>query len=257
MDITAAGRARMGAVRMGWTLGTAACALLAAGRPSEAGAQESRGDAPPRTVSVGGESFVRAAPELAKIRLGVVTEARTARAASEENARKMNAVVASLRAADIPEARIQTVQLTIEPAYDYQQPEGRQVLRGFAARNVVEAEVRELQRLGDILDAAITAGGNAVEGVRFELEDPGAAQSRALEGALADARRKAEALAKAAGVKLGEVQQIAASSGGGPIPYPMLQSGVAEMAARADVAPSVSPGELTVTSNVQVTYLIE
>jgi uncharacterized protein YggE len=211
------------------------------------------GDEPrPRTVSVSGEGSVRRAPELARVRVGVTTEARTARAASEENARRMAAVVAALRSAGVPEERIQTVELTVTPAYDYDQPQGRQILRGFQARNVVEATTTDLEDLGALLDAAIQAGGNTIEGVTFDLEDPAAAQAEALGRAVADARRKAEALAAAAGVGLGDVHEIAAVQAGPPQPW--LASRVAMMEAQADAAPPVSPGELTVTANALVVW---
>lgn len=209
-----------------------------------------------RTLAVSGEGSTEAPPDRARLRVGVLTEAPSARAASEENARRMSRVVEALRAAGVPEERIQTVQLTVEPAYDYADPEGRPRLRGFQARNLVEAVTDELERLGAILDAVIEVGGNTVEGVVFELEDPGAAQAAALADAVADARRKAEALARAAGVRLGEVRQISATYGGGPIPV-FAGPRTATLEARADAPPPVSPGELTVTSNVQVVYRIE
>jgi hypothetical protein len=207
----------------------------------------------PRILSVTGEGTASAAPEVARVRVGVVTESKTAREASEENARKMTRVVDALRKAGVPEDKIQTVQLTIDPAYDY--GDGRQVLRGFQARNVVEAKTRDLARLGDVLDAIIQVGGNTVEGILFELEDPGAAQARAMADAVDDARQKAEVLAKAARVELGEVQEISAGYGG-PIPLPSPR--VAVMEARTEAAPPpVSPGELTITSSVQVVYRIK
>ncbi len=206
-----------------------------------------------RTHTVSGDGKVAAAPEIARLRLGVMTEAKTAREASQQNAQKMARVVETLGKAGIPEDKIQTVQLSIEPAYDYGQPDGRTTLRGFQARNVVEATTRDLDRLGETLDAAIQVGGNTVEGVQFELADPGAAQTRALAAAVADARRKAEALAEAADVELGEVQELSASYGGGPIPMPMPRMAVMEATAAAP-PPPVSPGELTITSSVQVVY---
>lgn len=210
-------------------------------------------EARPNTVTVGGEGSVRRAPELARVRVGVTTEARTARAASEENARRMAAVVAALRSAGVPEERIQTVQLTVEPAYDYEQPQGRQVLRGFVARNVVEAATADLDGLGALLDASIQAGGNTIEGVTFDLEDRAAAQAEALGRAVADARRKAEALAAAAGVELGPVHEISAVQAGPPQPW--FAARVATMEMQSD-APPVSPGELTISATAQVVWRI-
>ncbi|HEY7530479.1 MAG TPA: SIMPL domain-containing protein [Gemmatimonadota bacterium] len=231
-------------------------AALATLLPAPAVAQApANGDEPrPNTITVAGEGSVRRAPELARVRVGVTTEARTARAASEENARRMAAVVAALRSAGVPEERIQTVQLTVEPAYDYEQPQGRQVLRGFTARNVVEAATTDLEGLGALLDAAIQAGGNTIEGVTFDLEDPAAAQAEALGRAVADARRKAEALAAAAGVELGPVHEIAAVQAGPPQPW--LSARVAAMDLQAAAPPPVNPGELTITANAQVVWRI-
>ncbi|MFN2431410.1 MAG: SIMPL domain-containing protein [Gemmatimonadota bacterium] len=209
---------------------------------------------PPRTVAVTGEGSVQARPELARLRIGVVTEAPSAAPASRENAQRMQRLVAALREAGVDPEAIQTVQLTIEPVYDYEGTPGQPRLRGFQARNVVEATFEDLDRLGEVVDAAIAAGGNTVEGIRFELREPGEAQARAFADAVADARRKAESLAAAAGVNLGAVQQIDATYGG-PIPLPMMAR-AAVMESRAD-APPVSPGELTVTSTVRVFFRIE
>lgn len=228
--------------------------LLLALEPAAVAAQD--GQPRIRTLAVTGEGSVQVEPDLARVRIGVLSEARNARAASEENARKMARVMDTLRQAGIPADKIQTVQLTIEPVYDYNQPEGRPVLRGFQARNVVEAATKELSRLGEVLDASVEAGSNTVEGIRFELEEPGPAQADALRRAVADARRKAEALASAAGVGLKEVQQIDAVE---MRPIPWIESRVASMEARTDAAapPPVSPGELIITSNVHITYRLE
>jgi uncharacterized protein YggE len=231
-------------------------ALLLALPPAAPGPLRAQQDGPkPRTLSVSGEGMIQVKPERARVRVGVVTEAKTARAASEENAQKMSRVVEALRSAGIAAEKIQTVQLTIEPAYDYTEPGKPPVLRGFLARNVVEATTAELAGVGEVLDVVIGVGGNTVEGIAFELEDPGAAQAEALARAVTDARRKAETLARAAGLELGEIQEISAAQGGGPMP--VFARGVALMEARADAAPPVSPGELTVTSSVHVVYRIE
>lgn len=210
----------------------------------------------PRTIAVTGDGSVTAQPDQARVRLGVFTEAPTAAAASRENAQRMAAVIDALRGAGLAENAIQTVQLTIEPVYDYPEPPGRPRLRGFQARNVVEARFEDLTRLGEVLDAAIAVGGNTVEGVFFELRDPGPTRARALEAAVSDARLKAQSLARAAEVSLGEVRKIDASYGA-PIPYPMPH--MASMELRADQAapPPVNPGEMTVTATARVVYAIE
>lgn len=210
----------------------------------------------PRTLSVSGEGLYRTRPDLARVNVGVVTEGPTARVASEENARKMTRVMEALRSAGIAAEKVRTVQIAIEPVYDYQQPNGPPRLRGFRARNVVEATTDDLERLGEVLDAVIAVGGNTVEGIQFELADLGAAQAEALRVAVADARRKAEALAAAAGLRLGEIHEINATYGGPPIPWIGAQAALME--ARVDAAPPpVSPGELTVSANVQVVYRLE
>jgi hypothetical protein len=210
-----------------------------------------------RTVSVTGEGSVTATPDLARLRVGVLSEAQTARAASEENAKKMSQVVDTLRKAGVSSEKIRTIQLTVEAVYDYPEPRNRPVLRGFQARNVVEAETGDLAKLGEMLDAVVAAGGNTIEGVEFDLEDKGAAQAHAMTDALTDARRKAGALARAAGVELGDVQQISAGYGGGPIPLPS-QPRFAVMEGRAEAAPPpVSPGQLTITATVQVAYRLK
>ena len=226
---------------------------LAAAAPASAAAQQE--EPKPPILAVTGEGSVQVEPERARLRVGVVTEARTAREASAENARRMERVVDALQSAGLPDRQIQTVQLTVEPVYDYERPEGGPVLRAFRARNVVEATTPELERLGEILDAVIAVGGNTVENVAFELADPGAAQADAIARAVADAGRKAEALAQAAGLRLGPIQEISTAPAGGP-PIPLMTSRLA-LEAAADAAPPVSPGELTVSASVQVVYRLE
>lgn len=206
-----------------------------------------------RTVTVAGEGEAIARPDRARIRLGVQTQAPTAAEALRQNSARMDALVRTLREAGIPENAIQTQVVNLWP--EHAGGDGREPARvvGYRATNVVEARVDQLDRVGGILDRAVAAGGNTLEGVSFEIANPDPVVDRAREDAMGEARRKAEQLARLAGAELGPVLTIDESGGGAPPPYPMpMARNMAAMEMAQDVP--VSPGEQRVTTRVAVTW---
>jgi uncharacterized protein YggE len=181
--------------------------------------------------------------------LGVQTEAEEAATALTENNQLMQALVDELKDAGIAEDDIQTQVVRLNARYEESTTVGgERELVGYAAINVVEARVREINTVGNILDAAVQAGGNRIEGIRFEISDPSAYLEQAREAAWNDARQKAEQLTNLAGAELGDVLTINESGG---VPRP-----IAERPAMVEAAAAVpvEPGSQTIEVNLQVSW---
>ena len=192
-----------------------------------------RAQAVDRLVTVGGEATIAVAPDTAIIRIGVTSQGKNAREASEANARQITAVLAAIKASGIDDRDIQTSRLSLQPQYDPNKS-GTARLTGFQVTNQLTVRIHDIGKLPDILDRAIAAGANEMSGIEFAVSQQSRLLDQARAEAVADARRKAELYAQAAGAKLGRVLQIADESA--PAPRPLVQ------AMRAGTVP-VAPGE--------------
>src|SRR5581483_415409 len=143
-----------------------------------------------RIVSVTGEASVSAAPDSAVIRIGVSTQAATAREASNANAQKMTAVLAALKEGGIAEKDIQTAWLSLQPQYETGKPGAPHVV-GFQATNQLNVKVRDIKAVATVLDRAIAAGATDVSGIEFVVSEQSKLLDQARAQAIADARRKA------------------------------------------------------------------
>ncbi|MCU0911241.1 MAG: SIMPL domain-containing protein [Rhodobacteraceae bacterium] len=204
------------------------------------------------TITMTGEGRAPAAPDMATISLGVVSEADTARAAMDAASASVAALLASLSSAGIEERDVQTSALQLNPVWNHSSssisgPE----ITGFSASNTVTVRVRALDALGGVLDGVLDAGANTFNGLQFGLQDPVPATDAARAAAVADARRKAELVAAAAGVALGPILSIAEAGAEMP-PQPMFRM---EASMAADAVP-VAPGELTLIERVTVVWQI-
>ena len=197
-----------------------------------------------KLVTVTGEATVAVAPDTAMIRLGVGTQEKTGREASEANAKQMTAVLAAIKDTGVADRDIQTSRLSLQPQYDPNKS-GTARLTGFQATNQVTVRIREIDKLPGVLDRAIGAGANEMSGIEFVVSEQSKLLDQARDDAIADARRKAELYAKAAGAKLGRVVSIT-EEGSSPPPRPM-------QAMRAGAVP-VAPGEQTLRAVVTVSY---
>ena len=202
-----------------------------------------------RTVEISATGRVTKSPDLATFRVGVeVTEAPSVEAARRDAARAMTRMLAALDDEGVGGDDRQTTSLVITPEYDYVKRERR--LRGYTARHQLEVKVTALDRLSEIVDATISAGGDATRfgGIRFALADPTAAEAEARARAVANARAAAEQLARAADETIGRVLLIREGGGGdGPRPPPMMRMSMAT----AEAAPTpIETGEITVTVEV-------
>ena len=238
------------------TLKAALPALVLALAPLGALAQEAAIAAPPqlpRVIQVVGEGRSVAAPDLARISLGVSHQAKTAGEAMDAMSAGTEAVLARLGTEGINQADIQTGQLMLEPAYNYNTPDGNPEMVGFIATQMLDVQVREIAQLGEVLDAVVTDGANRVNGVSFDVADPQAATDDARRDAVADARRRAELYADAASVGLGDLVSISESTVYAP-PMPMYDARGGAGAEAASVP--IAPGQLSLTTTVTVTYAI-
>ena len=213
------------------------------------------GDAPPRLISVSGLGEVKTRPDMAVVSSGVVSEAPTAREALAKNNTAMSAVIAALKNAGVAEDDIQTSNFSVSPKYPPYQPNQTTAPRivGYTVSNQVTASVKDLRKLGAILDMLVQSDSNQISGIAFDVNEPKALLDEARKKAVADARAKAELYAAAAGVTLGRVLQISESGGVIP-PQPVYRMA---MAAPAAESVPVAPGQQTLSANVSITYEIQ
>jgi uncharacterized protein YggE len=205
----------------------------------------------PSAISVSGEATVSAAPDLAQIDAGVATDAKTAKDASDTNNAAMGKVLLALKTAGIDEKDYQTSRLSLQPQYGQNKSTGASPVVGFRASNRVTVKIRDVTKVANVIDTLVGAGANDVGNISFEVTQASKLLDDARAQALADARRKAEIYAKAAGVMLGAPLSIA--EGGGPTPLFRAKVAAAPMAASVPVA----PGEETLSVTVNVSWAIK
>ncbi|MDF3064422.1 MAG: uncharacterized protein K0R38_23 [Polyangiaceae bacterium] len=250
-----------------------ACAALSACAP-HGGKTIYTANGPVRGVTVTGNGKANGKPDVARTTIGVETRANTAEeAVSDVNAR-MARVVTALKQAGVAEADLRTATVSLnfernpEPPRPLEPTPATAATKAgpaapppaplpptgfYVATNNVEVTVRDLNRAGQVLSAATSAGANQMYGIRFELEDPSALLATARQKAVADAKARAERLAQLAGVKLGAPVSITELEGGSPGPMPAF----AMMRSEAANAAPVERGELTVTTSVQIVYALD
>lgn len=199
-----------------------------------------------KLVTVTGEGTVDAVPDNAVIRIGVSSQGKTARAASDANAREMNAVLAAIKDGGVAERDVQTSSLSLQPQYDPKQT-GAAHLIGFRVNNQITVKVRDIGKLAALLDRAIAGGANEMSGIEFKVSNEAKLLDHARTAAIADAHRKAELYAQAAGMQIGRVIMISEEGATPPAPvYRALRAGMA--------APAIAPGEQAVHAVVTVSY---
>ena len=205
------------------------------------------------TISVSGNGEVTGTPDTLIVDLGVQLMRPTVDAATGESARLAQAVIDALKAEGVAEKDIQTTNYSIRPEYDYRND--TQTLLGYRVSNTVSAKIRDLDKAGEVIDAATAAGGNdaIVNNIRFDLEADGALITAAREAAWNDAKAKAEQLAALAEVQLGKAVSISETSS--PAPPPIAYA-TARAEAGADFATPIQPGEASVSVVVNVQFAI-
>lgn len=206
-----------------------------------------------RGISVTAEGEAGVAPDLAVVSLAVTGQGKDLAPTRDDVVVRSSVVLATLRELGVAEADVQAPDVAIHPEYDYRRG---QKLIGYQVTRQISAKVRDLSRLGEVLDGVVGAGANEVHGAQMSASDPSAAEHRALEKAMAAARAKAEALATAANVRLGAVVRIEEEPGMGVGPMPRGRA-MAAMGETADASTEVATGDLTVTRRIRVWFAIE
>lgn len=229
--------------------------LLAAAAPAFSPRPSLAADAttPEHTISVTGTGRVILAPDVADLRLGVLVQRTTVKAARADAAKAMTAVIAALRKVGIAEADIQTSGITLNPQYNYTNSSAPRLV-GYQFSNNVAVTVRKLDLLGDAIDDALAAGATSLDSVQFRVDDETKAEAQARAAAMADAKTKATALASAAGVTIEGVSSITETIGA--IPYPVYYDRSAGAALEKAIATPVQAGTNEVSISVAVVYLI-
>ena len=241
----------------GYRLAIIAAATLLSGEVARAQKPELQADMP--RLSVVGEGVARAAPDMATVTMGVVSEAPHAREALSANTDSMQRILDALKAAGVAPRDLQTSGFTVEPIYsqpprdfDGSQPFEPQIV-GYRVRNEVTVRVRDLAKTGEILDQTLTLGANSVSGPTFTVADPAPLEDKARRAAVEDAMRKATLYAGAARVTLGPIARIEENVTEGPQPIP-LAAMAREKA--SDAAVPVEGGEIAFQAQVAITWRI-
>ncbi|MGE3745684.1 MAG: SIMPL domain-containing protein [Sphingomonadaceae bacterium] len=204
-------------------------------------------------LDVSAEGSVTRAPDIATINAGVVTQAPTAAAAMQENARRMTATVTALKSAGVADRDIQTASVNLSPQYRYVENKAPEIT-GYQASNQVSVRFRDIKRAGNILDTLVAQGANQINGPVFSVEKAEAALDEARVAAIKTARERADLYAQAAGLRVKRIISISESQSYSPPPSPMPM-----MMARAEKAAdtAIEPGEQELSVNVSVSFELQ
>lgn len=202
------------------------------------------------TISGTGEAI--GTPDIAVINVGMVSEGKTVVKAQTDNTTKMNGLIEALKKLGIDSVDLQTMDYSIYPKYEYS--DGRSNIIGYQVSQSVKVKIRDLDKISSVLDAAGQAEANQVSGVQFSIDDPDILKEEARIEALIDAKTKAQNIAAALGVSLGQVVGFSEDT------YSPISSkyyGLSEGLGGAGELPQVEAGSLDITSNVNVTFEIK
>lgn len=203
-------------------------------------------------LSVSAEASSKRVPDIATISTGVVTRAADANAAMRQNASQMTRVMAAIKAAGIAERDIQTSGVNLNPQYTYAQNQPPKI-NGYEARNTVSVKVRDIAKLGKVMDSLVAAGANDLNGPSFEVDNPDEAYDEARRSALGKAQARADMYAKALGMRVRRIVSIDESGSSFPRPIPMMRT-MAMSAAAPKADTEVSPGETSLSANINVVF---
>ena len=228
--------------------------LLGAPMSTHAQPQTTAGYAVPADgtlLSVSATAESRRVPDVATISTGVVTQAADANAAMRANAVQMDKVMAAIRAAGIAERDVQTSGINLNPQYRYVENQLPSIT-GYQANNTVNVKVRDLSKLGKVLDAFVASGANQVNGPSFEVDKPEEAYDEARLAALQKAQARARTYADALGLKVRRIVSISEGGASFPRPMPMMRAMAADAVMSKET--SVSPGEAALSVNIDVVF---
>jgi uncharacterized protein len=204
----------------------------------------------PPSVQANGDAVIQVKPDLAKLTVGVVTQAPSAQVAAAQNATQVQATLEKLRAALGSSGEIRTAGYSVTPNYQYPR-EGAPTIAGYTASNTVEVTTSDLAGIGKIIDTVAQAGANRIQDIQFTVKDEGPARAQALRQAVEQARANAEAMATAMGMKAGRVLLL--EQGTPAQVRPVIRA----MAAAAAAPTPVEPGNVEVHASVTLTMELQ
>jgi len=202
-------------------------------------------------IAVTGRGEIKVSPDRATIQISVQTRGTTAAAAAAENANKLQSVLAALRALGLTNDQLSTINYNVYPEQRYV-PDKEPVIIGYNVTNTVLADVRRLNQVGPVIDAALSHGANMITSLQFYASNTEAARRTAIASAIEKARADAEAAARAANGSLGGLLEINIGAYAPPPPRPMMMMKTAGVAAQADTP--INPGEETLTVEVSTRW---
>jgi len=210
----------------------------------------------PQMVSFTGEGEVKAVPDTAKVEIGLVTEGKNSISVQNENTSKMNAVIKFFKEQGIKDEDIKTSNYNLSPKYEYSK--GKSTLVGYIINQIVTVTVRDLSKVGKILDGSVLSGANQINSISMFVDKPEELRNKAREEAVKQAKEKASAASKIAGFRLGRVIGFNENTSGEPPRYyESMATGKGGGDTGASPAPQIEPGSQNITINVTLTYLIK
>lgn len=201
-------------------------------------------------LSISAQAEAKRVPDIAMVSAGVVTQASDADAAMRANATSMERVMDAIRKAGIAPRDVQTTGINIHPQYDYREG-STPAITGYQASNTVSVTVRDIGDLGEVLDALVASGANQVHGPSFDIDDKDAVYDEARRAALEKARTRAGMYAAALGMRVRRIASISEGGGFGP-PQPMQMMAMDAQESRTTTP--ISPGESTLSVNLDVVF---
>jgi len=205
---------------------------------------------------VNGEGKSKATPDLVLLSLGIEAESKTVARAQQDAAQAMDDVMKALKANGLADKDIQTQRFSILPVTQWIEDQQRQIITGYRVTNIVIAKIRQVDKVGPVIDAVAEAGGNLtrIDNIAFSIDDPTPNYNEARAKAIEDAMDKAKQMAAAANIKLGKLIYISEST---PYVPPVAIRDYAMKAEAAAPTTPISPGELEIQVNVQMVYEIQ
>ncbi len=226
------------------------------------------------TVSFSGEGKVLAKPDIALVNLTILTEAKTSKAAQDDNSKKSKTVIDFLKKQGIDEKDIKTVGYNIYPKYSYPKPiplgtsqsfrpeyldyyDGNPKITGYQVNENIEVKIRDLGKVSTILDGVVTAGVNQVNNLQFDIDDKEKLKKEAREKALANAKNKADELEDQVDIKLGKIINYTEGFNGFPTPIYYTAEKLDDRGGFGGGEPEISAGQNEIVVNVTLTYQIK
>lgn len=206
------------------------------------------------TITISGTGDVYAKPDIGRVALSVVTEAKTVAQAMTENTSKMNNVIGFAKKQGVEEKDLKTTNFNISPRYEYNSKTGVRTLVGYKITQSLQVKIRDLSKIGAILGGATESGANDVGNLQFTIDNEDTLKSQAREEAIKEARGKAETLAKQLGIRLVRIINFSES---GNIPSPYYKAMSLEAVGAAGDTPQIETGENKISVSVSITYEIK